>query len=317
VAVAAVSLMGRPLMVPDLLTRILLVIVGIALGSVVSPETMQGLARYPLSIAILAVAILCMTTATTSYLRFVHGWAPLSSLLGASPGALAQIIAMGAESGVDVRGVVVVQTLRVMILAVGIPLTFGLAGIEGGTIIKSAADIHTTAGELAAMVAISVASAFAFYKIGFSGGWLFGAMIGSAALNGSGLVEARLPWWLSNGAMIAMGAVTGSRFAKIDLRLLLSYILAALGSFAVGITVASCFMLLSATLAGAHFADLVVAFSPGAQDTMMLLALALHLDPVFVGSHHLARYVIVSLGVSFAAHAMMRRMKSDADGATH
>src|SRR5215217_2713920 len=122
VAVSAVSLTGRPLMVPDDLTRVLLVVVGIALGSVVSPETLGGLARYPLSIAILALAILCMTTATTSYLRFVHGWTPLSSLLGASPGALAQIIAMGAESGVDVRGVVVVQTLRVMILAVGIPL---------------------------------------------------------------------------------------------------------------------------------------------------------------------------------------------------
>ena len=47
------------------------------------------------------------------------------------------------------------------------------------------------------------------------------------------------------------------------------------------------------------------------QDTMMLLALALHLDPVFVGSHHLARYVIVSLGVSFAAHAIIRRMRKD------
>ncbi len=78
-------------------------------------------------------------------------------------------------------------------------------------------------------------------------------------------------------------------------------------SVTVAVAVASCFILLATTVVGAPPADLVVAFSPGAQDTMMLLALALQLDPVFVGAHHLARYVIVSMGVPFAAHAIIRR----------
>lgn len=312
VAAAAVSLMGRPLMVPADLTRIILIVVGIALGSVVTPETLQGLARYPLSIAVLSVAILCMTAATSSYLRFVHGWNPLSALLGASPGALAQIMAMGTESGADVRGVVVVQTMRVVMLAVGIPLALAVTGLHGPAPIRAAAAVETTIPGLAILIAVSVATAFAFYKIGFSGGWLFGAMLGSAALNGSGLIQARLPWWLANGAMIAMGAVTGSRFAKIDVRMLLSYILASLGSFTVAIAVASGFILIAAQLVAAGPADLVVAFSPGAQDTMMLLALALHLDPVFVGAHHLARYVIVSVGVTFAANLIVRRMEKAA-----
>jgi len=313
VAAAAASLMGRPLAVPNDLVRVVLVVVGIALGSVVTPETLQGLTRYPLSIAILSLAIPAMTAATFTYLQLVHGWNPLSALLGASPGALAQIIAMGTESGADVRGVVVVQTVRVLLLAVGIPLGFAIAGIEGGTITKSAAEIDTTLAELAILAAVSVASALALYKAGFTGGLLFGAMIGAAALNGSGLIEARLPWWLADAAMITMGAVTGSRLARIDLSMLASYLLAALGSFTVAAAVATCFVLLAAALVGARLADLVVAFSPGAQDTMMLLALALHLDPVFVGAHHLARYVIVSLGVTFAANLIMRRMKrSDA-----
>jgi uncharacterized protein len=317
VAASIASLLGRPLAVPNDLTRVVLVIVGIALGSVVTPETLQGLARYPLSIAILALAIPSMTLATTTYLRLVHGWNPLSALLGASPGALAQIIAMGTESGADVRGVVVVQTVRVLLLAVGIPLGLAIAGIEGGVTIKPAGDIETTLAELALLAAVSVASALLMYKLGFTGGLLFGAMIGAVALNGSGLVEARLPWWLANGAMISMGAVTGSRLARIDVRMLVNYLLAALGSFTVAITVATCFILIAARVVGAGPADLVVAFSPGAQDTMMLLALALHLDPVFVGAHHLARYVIVSLGVTFAANVMIRRMKADTNPDRH
>jgi uncharacterized membrane protein AbrB (regulator of aidB expression) len=106
--------------------------------------------------------------------------------------------------------------------------------------------------------------------------------------------------------------VTGSRFAKVNARMLLSYLLASLGSFTVAITVAAAFAFLAASLVSARPADVIVAFSPGAQDTMMLLALALHLDPVFVGAHHLARYLIVSVGVSFAANALLRRSQRQA-----
>jgi uncharacterized membrane protein AbrB (regulator of aidB expression) len=40
---------------------------------------------------------------------------------------------------------------------------------------------------------------------------------------------------------------------------------------------------------------------------MRVLALALHLDPVFVGAHQLARYLIVSLGNPFLARMLMRK----------
>jgi uncharacterized membrane protein AbrB (regulator of aidB expression) len=47
--------------------------------------------------------------------------------------------------------------------------------------------------------------------------------------------------------------------------------------------------------------DLVAAYAPGAVDVMMILALALHLDPVFVGAHHLARILAVSLALPVMA----------------
>ena len=41
--------------------------------------------------------------------------------------------------------------------------------------------------------------------------------------------------------------------------------------------------------------DVVVAFAPGAMDAMLALALTLHIDPVFVGAHHLSRFIYVSI----------------------
>ena len=48
-------------------------------------------------------------------------------------------------------------------------------------------------------------------------------MLASAALHGSGLIHAVMPWWVANTAMIALGAVTGSRFANTPLRLLAKF----------------------------------------------------------------------------------------------
>jgi uncharacterized membrane protein AbrB (regulator of aidB expression) len=77
-----------------------------------------------------------------------------------------------------------------------------------------------------------------------------------------------------------------------------------MGSFAVSVGLAVCFASIAAMLVPVPIADIVIAYAPGAQDTMLLLALALKLDPVFVGAHHLGRFLTVSLTVPFIARAM-------------
>ena len=51
-----------------------------------------------------------------------------------------------------------------------------------------------------------------------------------------------------------------------------------------------------------RFADVVVAFAPGAMDAMLALALTLHIDPIFVGAHHLSRFVFVSITTPGIVH---------------
>jgi uncharacterized membrane protein AbrB (regulator of aidB expression) len=40
---------------------------------------------------------------------------------------------------------------------------------------------------------------------------------------------------------------------------------------------------------------------------MMVLALALHLDPIYVGAHHLLRFLVVSLAIATAARRLSGR----------
>src|SRR5471032_1844730 len=299
--VAVAALLGRPMTAPLPLARVIYVLVGISLGAVVTPDTLHGIATFPLSIAVLTVATISMIVATTSYLRFVHGWDLQSAVFGSSPGGLAQVMSLAAEYGADLRAIAIVQVMRVVLLTIGIPTGLALFGLSapGGGFPR--ATVESTPMELAILVAVSTFTAVVMARLRFPGGLLFGAMIGSGILHGGGFIKTGLPYWAVAIAVIGIGAVTGSRFANTAPRMLLRYIGAALGSFAVALSVASAFVLLLTTFLSVRIADAVVAFSPGAQDTMMVLALSLHLDPVFVGAHQVWRFMLVSLSLPFQA----------------
>jgi membrane AbrB-like protein len=288
-AVAVAALIGRPMQVPLPLARVCFVLVGILLGAVVTPEMIEGIATWPASIAILAVSAIAMFTATACYLRFVHGWDALSALLGASPGSMAQVLALSAELGADLRGVAIVQTTRVLLIVLGLPAGLALFGLTVGPLTPKPA-AATSLAELALLLAVSSAAAV--------------AMAGSGLLHGFGLVHVTLPWWAGSAAVLALGAVAGARFANTSARMLLDYLGAAFGSFAVAAAIASCFALVVAVLLPLRITDVFVAFAPGAQDTMMVLALALHLDPIYVGTHHLVRFLIVTFSVAVAARRL-------------
>ena len=295
ILVAAAAIAGRPMHVPDPLARAAFIIMGMSIGTVVTPETLHGMTIWPLSIALLSLAMLGINAAAASYLYFVHRWDPLSSLFASSPGGLSQVMALAAEVGVDLRGVAIVQSIRVVILAIGLPAGLAMLGLTGSPRVSvDGLSLTRTLVEYAVMIVTSTLGAVVLQWLRFPGGLVFGAMLPSAVLHGSGLLHVGLPWWGVYAMMVALGAITGARFADTSFRVIARFFAAALGSFAVAIGVASLFAAAAAWLLSLRPADVIVAFAPGAVDTMMLLALALALDPVYVGAHHVARIMLVS-----------------------
>jgi uncharacterized protein len=287
------------------------VLIGISLGAVVTPETLHGMATYPLSIAVLLLAMAGISVAGAGYLRLVHQWGKVDAYLAAAPGGMSQVLALGAELGADLRAIAIVQSIRVVVIAVCLPAGLSLLRLVGHAPPRIPAVLNLAAlDELAVLIAASTIAALIAYRIRFPGGLLFGAMLTSAVLHGSGLIHAIMPWWVANTAMIAMGAVTGSRFANMPPRLLLNFVAAAFGSFAVAVMIAAVFAVLLISLLSLRVAEVMIAFAPGAVDAMMLLALALNLDPVYVGAHHLTRIFFVSLTMPLVARRSARSLKT-------
>ncbi len=295
--VAVAALAGRPMHVPPPFARVIFVLIGISLGGAVTPETLKGVATWPLSVVLLCLAMTSATFGSAFYLKKVHGWDMRSALFGAAPGALSQVMVYATQYHADLRGIAIVQSVRAAILIACVPGGLALAGLmPSGPPLRSLT-ITDSIPELVILVVASSVTAAIAHAVRFPGGYIFGAMLASAILHGSGLIHAVMPWWLVSAVMVGLGTVIGSRFANTGMRLLLKHLMAALGAFATAILVVSVFAAAAAWLLKLQLSDIVVSYAPGGLDAMMILALALHLDPIFVGAHHVARFLLVSLSL--------------------
>ena len=214
-AVAGASLAGRPMLIPTLLMRAIFVLIGISLGAVVTPETLHGMATYPLSIAVLLLAMafisvgggpdICVSC-IAGQSRRISCRRSRRDVAGPGTGRRARWRfardrdraehTRRRHCGRSARRIVIARSRRPRP-----PRTTGVLTLA-------------VLDELAILVAVSTLVALIAYWVRFPGGLLFGAMLTSAVLHGSGLIHAVMPWWVANTAMVAMGAITGSRFAN-------------------------------------------------------------------------------------------------------
>ena len=113
-------------------------------------------------------------------------------------------------------------------------------------------------------------------------------------------------------ALVGIGTLIGSRFSRMKMSTLLRHLAAGLGSFAVASLITAVFVALVALTTHVRFADVLVAYAPGAMDAMLALALTLHIDPIFVGAHHLSRFIFVTIATPGIVH-LFGRPQEDVD----
>jgi len=312
IAVTVAALMRRPVLVPDWLAHICIITVGISLGGAVTPETLSRMATWPASLVALSLAMVAVTVAVATYLHYWHGWDPLAALFAAAPGALAQSLALAAGSGTDIRSVAMVQAVRILVLTVGLPIGFAAFGVSGVAPVRgtpaSLASLSSLM-ELGLLVAAAIALAALFYRLRIPGGLIVGAMTASGILHGIGLIRVSLPQAPAIASFVVLGAIIGVRFAGADVWLLRRLAVVGIGALAVGMAVAGIFAVATATLLSLRIADVVIAYAPGGLEAMTILAFALNLDPVYVGVHQTARFIVISLLVPVAVHTLRRRKR--------
>src|SRR5437763_15955805 len=160
------------------------------------------------------------------------------------------------------RGIAIVQTVRVLVVTIGLPRGLALFGLAASGLPPTPLGAGSSLGELAVLLTASTIGALLVHWLRFPGGLLFGAMAASAVLHGADVVHVTLPWWLGSSAVVVLGGLVGSRFANTSLGMLLENFWAGLGSAAVAITISAAFVLVVVSLLPIRASDVLIAFAP-------------------------------------------------------
>jgi len=244
----------------------------------------------------------------------MSGWRKADAVLASVPGALSTVLAVAADRKADVPSVAIVQNLRLFVLIALLPSVVAATGDGGNTnaLIGEGMPI-ASAGGMAFILIGSLVLGLVFKTLKVAAPILLGATLVSSVSHGTEFVTGVIPPVIATGGLVLIGLFIAERFRNIQRSTLRRAFVAGLGSFGIGMGVAVIFAALAAWLAGVSFANSLVAFAPGGLEAMTVLALILGLDPLYVGIHHLVRFLGIGLVLPFIIGWLQRDKVADAE----
>ncbi len=268
-------------------------VIGVSLGAGFTPDVIGQMAAWPASLGLLLASVATTMTAATLLLMRGFGMGRDTALLASSPGALSYAIALAATGRGDAVAVLVVQGLRLLLIATTLPLLLTALGGPPAEALRPALTETTGPAVTLALLALTGVFGWAGLRRGWPAAFLLAGMATSGILHAVGLVEGRPPGWLTFAGFTITGAAIGARFSGVETALLRRHAVAALAVTLLASGIAAGFAALAAGIVGIPFTQAWIAFAPGGIEAMAVMALSLGFDPAFVATHHVARLLIL------------------------
>jgi uncharacterized protein len=291
--VSVATLLGFRSSLPDRLRDTVFIVIGVSIGSTVTPEVVETALAWPASLAVLSVTLVLVLVTVKAALMRGFGYDRLTAMLAATPGHLSFVLGISADLNADVARVALVQTVRVLLLTLLVPVLISAWGAVGTAYLPDYGLISVPAAAI--VFALALAFGLVFKRLRFPAPLLLGAMAVSGFGHGSGLTPGALPPWLTAAAFVAMGCLIGTRFRGLGRAGLLGSFVAGTAATLIACAVAAVGAILTAELIGLPPAALLLAFAPGGVEVMAALAVETGLEPAFVAAHHVFRLVILTV----------------------
>jgi uncharacterized protein len=275
-------------------------ILGVAIGASITPEIVGRVPQLLGSVALVPVYVVLIGIVGVPFFRRL-GYDPATAWYAAMPGGLPDMVAFGKEAGGDARALALIHATRMLIIVTVAPiiLTLLYGASLTGALGEPARNLPPV--ELALMAAAAVIGWKGGEKLGLFGASILGPMIVTAALSLGGFIHSRPPVEAIVVAQVFIGLGIGVQYVGVTLRELRSFILSGIAFVAILALLAALFTEI-VTLSGlAKPVEGFLAFAPGGQAEMTVLALASGADLGFVILHHLTRVVMVIMGAPVAA----------------
>jgi membrane AbrB-like protein len=276
-------------------------VLGVAVGATLTPAVLATVPSMWPTLLLVPVMVLSIGLVGIPYFQRVWGYDFPTAYYATMPGGLQDMLVFGEEAGGNVRSLSLIHATRVLVIVVALP--FILRGVWD-------ADLSNPPGvpmgsvpvsQLVLMIACAGFGWWIALRIGLFGASILGPLIVAAIATVTGFLAFRPPAEAIWAAQFFIGMTIGAKYAGITMAEVRRDLAAALGFCAVLIVLTIVFV---ETIYGAGLApgrETLLAFAPGGQAELTVLALIVGADVAFVVAHHTLRIFIVILGAPITA----------------
>ena len=281
-------------------------IVGVAVGASITPALFAELPKMAASIMLIPIFIILIALVGVPFFRKVWGFDGTTAFYAAMPGGLQDMIIFGAEAGADPRTLSLIHSTRVLIIVALAPLflTVFYDAELTNPIGQPASNLPTH--ELMLMAVAAFVGWKGGERIGLFGASILGPMILTAALSLGGFIHFRPPGEAVLVAQFFIGCEIGVKFVGVTWTELRRVIAAGVAYVILLAVLAAGFTSIVTTLGLGRPVEAFLAFAPGGQAEMTVLAIVSGADLGYVITHHLMRIVLVIIGAPIAANLILR-----------
>ena len=288
-------------------------ILGVAVGASITPDVVHQLPQMAASLAFMPFYVVLIAVVGVPFFNRVCGFDPITSYYAAMPGGLQDMVIFGGEAGADVRALSLIHATRVLVIVTLAPIVLvhfygvGLSHPIGAPM----RDVPLR--ELGIMVLAALVGWKGGEAIGLFGASILGPMIVTAALSLGDIIHMRPPAEAILTAQLFIGTGIGVFYVGVTLRELRNVVASGV-AFVLFLAVLTAIFTELVTLFGlSRPVEAFLAFAPGGQAEMTVLALVVGADLGFVIVHHLSRIVLVILGAPIAAKFLIPATKCHDD----
>jgi membrane AbrB-like protein len=281
-------------LVPEQIKQISFILIGISVGSNVTPEALLSISRWPLSILIMILSVITIILLCKKILQNFFGMDKKSSLLASTPGHLSFVLMLGTETKADTTKIAIIQSIRVLALTIITPV---IVVLYSGSELNDAnlqREIMNSGG-LVVLCLLSIIGGLLLKVLNFPAPFLIGAMLISALSHGTNLTPGYVPNLLEGIAFAILGTVIGARFVGVEMKSLKSCLVSGLTITLAGVFI--CFLATSIIykITGIPFIHIFIAIAPGGLETMVAMGGLVDAEPTYVAFHHVMRLFFIAL----------------------
>tara|TARA_B100000768_G_scaffold95884_1_gene89472 strand:+ start:106 stop:1176 length:1071 start_codon:yes stop_codon:yes gene_type:complete len=285
------SAIGKPVIIakkPRPLCRALL---GCTIGANFGPEILDRVSEIGVSLLFIPGFVMLMGFTSYIYLSKIMKLNKSTSVYGSIPGGLNEMVVLGEGTGANPRTLVLIHATRIVIVVFLASLLILFVPNSG---IKSIPqpDLFYNWEHLPFVFLVSILGWYLAVKFKIPGPTIIGPMILSAFVHIIELVDAMPIYILVISVQIMLGSALGCLFKNITLKEMMGPILAGCITTLISIIPLGFIYFILINL-GYDPLSILLAFSPGGQSEMNILALSIGADMSFISPHHMLRVFLV------------------------